>query len=123
MNSYKKEGGFIKFLIILIIALLIASYYFHFSLRDLVESPQTQENVSYLKEKGQDIYRSYIKPFIEEHRDDVWNFLKGAVVSTITGDQSHFEKEKEKVLGKFLPKGMNSDDKNREDESQEKNNE
>ena len=47
INNPKKQSGFIKFIIIIIIAIIILSY-FGFNLRAIVESPTTQGNLGYV---------------------------------------------------------------------------
>ena len=42
-----KQSGFIKFIVIIIIAIIILSY-FGFDLRSIVEAPETQENIGYV---------------------------------------------------------------------------
>ena len=46
MNIKNKQSGFIKFIIIIIIAIIILSY-FGFDLRSIIESPVTQDNLGY----------------------------------------------------------------------------
>jgi flagellar assembly factor FliW len=56
MNNH----GFIKMVILIVIALLILSY-FGFNLRDTVESPTTQSNFSYAKMIVVNIWNDYLK--------------------------------------------------------------
>jgi len=47
MLKINKKSGFIKFIIIIIIAIIILSY-FGFDLRAIVEAPTTQGNIGYV---------------------------------------------------------------------------
>ena len=48
-NQKNAEGGIIKFILLLVIFVLIISY-FNIDLRSIVESPQAQQNIGYVKE-------------------------------------------------------------------------
>lgn len=47
MSNLKQKQGFIKLIIIIIIAIIILSY-FGFDLRSIVESPESQGNLGYV---------------------------------------------------------------------------
>jgi len=46
-NYPNEKGGLVKFIIIIIVAIIVLSY-FGFNLRSVVESPTTQGNLSYV---------------------------------------------------------------------------
>ena len=54
-----REGGIVKLIIIIVIALLILSYY-GFNLRATVESPTTQSNFSYAWSGVANIWNTYL---------------------------------------------------------------
>ena len=58
MNTHNR--GFIKWIIIIIVALLILSYY-GFSLRTLVDSPVTQDNFHYVATSTVTVWDKYLK--------------------------------------------------------------
>lgn len=59
--SMNKGFSLLKLIIILALVLLIASYFFNFSLKKAVESEQTQENFSYVSEQSQNFYTKHLK--------------------------------------------------------------
>jgi len=46
-----KHGGFIKFLVLIIVSILVLSY-FNISVKELAEKAETKENVSYVASLG-----------------------------------------------------------------------
>tara|TARA_B100001179_G_scaffold218677_1_gene191626 strand:+ start:86 stop:352 length:267 start_codon:yes stop_codon:yes gene_type:complete len=66
------ERGFLKWIIMIAIAIIIASYFFDFNVQKAVEDEQTQSNFKYITTEIQDYYNDSIKPFII----DVWNSLE-----------------------------------------------
>lgn len=65
----KKEKGSIKWFILLVLGIIIASFYFNFDLQEAVEAEQTQSNFSYIKKNIIEFYNSYLKNTI----DYLWN--------------------------------------------------
>ncbi len=63
--------GFIKWIIIIVVALLILSYY-GFSLRTLVDSPVTQDNIHYVATTTVTIWDKYFKKPATYIWDDVF---------------------------------------------------
>lgn len=47
MNKINNQKGFIKFIVIIVIAIIVLSY-FGFDLRSIVESPESQGNLGYV---------------------------------------------------------------------------
>lgn len=60
MKKGNKQSGRIRWIIIIIIGLVIASYYSNFSVKDVVENEQTQENYHYIKDQTQEIYDEHL---------------------------------------------------------------
>ncbi len=60
MKINKQKGGIIKFLIIVIALIALASFFFNFSVQDVVENPQTQQNFSYIWTHASSVYHSYL---------------------------------------------------------------
>ncbi len=68
MNIKGKQGGFIRFVIMLVVVLLILSF-FGFDLKGFIESPTVQHNFEYVKESSVYVWNSYLsKPVLL-----VWN--------------------------------------------------
>lgn len=59
-NKAAGEGGFIRTVILIVIALLVISY-FGINLRSLVSSPTTQDNVSYVASTTVNVWNGYLK--------------------------------------------------------------
>jgi hypothetical protein len=56
----KTNGGFIKWVIIIVIALIILGYY-GFDVREAIESPTTQSNLIYAKQVVSNIWHNYLR--------------------------------------------------------------
>jgi hypothetical protein len=69
-NLKNREGGFVKLLLSIVIALIILSY-FGFDLRTLIENPQTQENLNYFWNLLKTFWFDYIWKGILF----VWNYI------------------------------------------------
>ena len=78
MSLQNTNGGFIKLILLVVILILIVSY-FGFNLRDIIEDPQTQDNFSVVWEWFQRIWENYLKrpaEWIWEHiLSFIWNDL------------------------------------------------
>jgi len=59
LNFQNNEKGFIKWLVIILIAVIILSY-FGFNLRAIVESDLTQNNLGYLWGLGVTVWNNYL---------------------------------------------------------------
>jgi len=59
MNVLNQQGGFVKFIILIIIAIIVFSY-FGFDIKGVVESPRTQENLSYVWSFVLSIWTNYL---------------------------------------------------------------
>ena len=84
----KRNTGLIYFLILLVIALVILGYY-GFSVRQAVQNPTTQDNISYVWNGAVNIWNTFLKVpatylwniFIK----DVWNPAVSNLGSVKTG--------------------------------------
>ncbi len=72
-NKTAGEGGFIRTIVIIVIAILIVSY-FGINLRALVTSPTTQDNITYVTTGVINLWNNYLKAPVTY----VWNeiFIK-----------------------------------------------
>jgi hypothetical protein len=64
-HTKQSESGFIKWIIIIIVGIIIASYFFNFDLQKAVEDEQTQSNFSYIKSELTDFYKEKIEPLVK----------------------------------------------------------
>lgn len=65
----KKDQGFIKWIVIIVIALIVLGFY-GFNIREAVEAPATQENLNFFKEICIKIWNTLLKApalFLWEH--------------------------------------------------------
>lgn len=86
MKRDKKTGesGSIKWIILIIIALVIASYFFDFNVQEAIEDEQTQSNYNYIKTHLVNFYNAYLQQPIDFIWNDilidfVWNNISGAL--------------------------------------------
>ena len=64
MSNLSANGGFIKLIVIVIVAILVLSY-FNISVKNLAEKPQTKENVGYVVSVGAKVWHEYLsKPVL-----------------------------------------------------------
>ena len=97
MNVNKQKGGLIKWLIIIIALIALASYFFGFSIQDVVENPQTQANFHYVVDHVGPLYTQYIAPTIQFLWNDVfmryvWSNFSSDISAMRNGDQTLLEK-------------------------------
>jgi hypothetical protein len=57
----KSEQGMIRWFLLIIIALVLASYFFNFSVQDAVEDEQTQENASYIGQQATTLWENHLE--------------------------------------------------------------
>ena len=60
-----KQRGSLKWIFIIVIGVIIASFYFDFSIQEAVEDEQTQSNFAYVWNNVVTLYDSHISP--------IWN--------------------------------------------------
>lgn len=70
MNSTDKNSGFMRIILIVLIAILILSY-FKIDLRSAVESPASQSNFSYIKNLAVTTWTNYL----EKPAMYLWNYV------------------------------------------------
>ena len=76
--------GFIKWVIIIVVALLILSYY-GFSLRSLVDSPVTQDNFQYVATSSVSVWDKYLKqPATYLYEDVFINLIWTPAIDNLT---------------------------------------
>ncbi|PIP73888.1 MAG: hypothetical protein COW88_00490 [Candidatus Lloydbacteria bacterium CG22_combo_CG10-13_8_21_14_all_47_15] len=56
-----QERGLIKYILLFIIFVIILGY-FNIDLRGIIEKPEVQKNLAYIKEAGQNIWQNIILP-------------------------------------------------------------
>ena len=80
MNTKEKQSGFIRFVIMLVVVLLILSF-FGFDLKSFIESPTVQHNFEYVRDTSVYVWNSYLsKPVLL-----VWNsFIVSALYAAFT---------------------------------------
>lgn len=67
MKNSKK--GSIKWILIIIVAFFLASYYLDFNVKEVVEDEQTQDNIEYVTKNTKSAYNNYAKDAVSY----VWN--------------------------------------------------
>lgn len=82
--SQTGELGFLKWIVMLVIAIILASYFFDFNVQDAVEDEQTQSNLSYIGTQLEVFYHQYLEPFLNR----VWDFLSELVENASIGQDS-----------------------------------
>lgn len=92
-NSLNRgEVGSIKWIILIILALVIASYFFDFNIQEAVEDEQTQSNFNYIKNNLITYYESYLKTPLDFFWNEIviniiWVNISG-LLSEVQIDQS-----------------------------------
>lgn len=59
MTPYETKGGLIKLIIIIILGVLVLSY-FNVDIKSFIESPVTQKNISYITGWGLHLWSEYL---------------------------------------------------------------
>lgn len=62
-NNFRTNQGFIKWIIIIIIALIILGY-FGFDIRRAIEAPTTQANFTYVQKIVWNVWNTYLKGIV-----------------------------------------------------------
>jgi magnesium-transporting ATPase (P-type) len=70
-QKLKEKGGIIKWIIIIIAIIALASFFFDFSVQEVVEDEQTQENFQYIWTNLSSLYQTYLSHII----NTIWNFF------------------------------------------------
>lgn len=69
--SHTQQGS-IKWIVIIILALIVGSYFFDFSLKDAIEDEQTQENFDYVEEHSKRVYNNYLAKTVSYLWNDIF---------------------------------------------------
>lgn len=67
--TQRGERGLIRWILLIIIALVLASYFFDFSVKEAVEDEQTQSNFSYIQTNLTELWNEHLK----STADYLWN--------------------------------------------------
>lgn len=91
-----REGGFIRWIIIIAIALVLASYFFDFSVQDAVEDEQTQSNFSYISTNVRQFWDNHLSTTAHYLWDDVfidllWDSFTANLEHLKEGENTIFE--------------------------------
>lgn len=79
----RNNGGLVKFVILIVIAILVLSY-FSIDLKGVVESPQAQSNFGYVGAWIQFVWREYLsRPVLYFWNDIFLNLLWSSFVSNL----------------------------------------
>ena len=100
MNIKEQNGWLIKWLIIIIAVIALASYFFGFSIQDVVENPQTQANYHYVWDRAEPLYTQYVVPAAQFLWNDI--FMR-FVWSNFRSDISSMKEGKPTLLEKLAP--------------------
>jgi len=89
----KRQQGSLKWIIIIIIAIVVASYFFDFSVQDAVEDEQTQSNFSYIQTETNKFYTEHLKKSIDYFWNDIfidliWDSFKGDLEKLKAGEMT-----------------------------------
>ncbi len=83
-----KQKGSLRWFVILVIGLIIASFYFDFDLKEAVEDEKTQSNFNYIKTHVVDFYNENLST----HVDYVWNdVFKKLFWDSFVKDMNHLK--------------------------------
>ena len=61
----RNQQGSLKWIIILAMGIIIASYFFDFSLQEAIEDEQTQSNWEYIRTNLIQFYETYLEEYVE----------------------------------------------------------
>ena len=89
MNSPRKhkEKGSIKWIILVIIGVIIASYFFDFDVQEAVEDEQTQSNFIYIKTSIINFYNEHLAQIVEP----IWNFFETQIEHFTSNPEEYFD--------------------------------
>lgn len=90
------QKGSIKWILIIIVALVIASFYFDFSVQEAVEDEQTQANFTYVWNNIVTFYDSYLREKVnyfwnEIFLDLIWDSFTENMKNIKTGELTTLE--------------------------------
>lgn len=67
-----KQTGSIKWIILIIIAIALASFFFDFNVQDVVEDEQTQSNFTYIWSNVSNLYQTYLADRVNYLWNDIF---------------------------------------------------
>ncbi len=96
MKINKQNGGIIKWLIVIITIIFLASFFFNFSIQDVVEDDQSQSNIEYIWSHVSNFYNIYLADKIDYlwnniFIDLIWNNFIGDLENIKAGKETSFE--------------------------------
>lgn len=96
MKRHTTQGGFIKWIVIGFIVLVLASYFYNFSVREAVEDEQTQDNIEYISENAESFWNRNLKSAATYLWEDVFiDLIWGAFIENMQrlkdGENTDFE--------------------------------
>ena len=98
MNYEIKTGkrGSIKWIIIIVVGIILASYFFDFSVQDAIENEQTQSNFGYIRENLEYFYNTYLRASVEYLWNDIfidllWNTFVENLQAIQNGEPTVFD--------------------------------
>ncbi|MFA6445994.1 MAG: hypothetical protein WCW14_01960 [Candidatus Paceibacterota bacterium] len=71
MMHISSQGGFLKIIILIIVAILVLSY-FGFNIQSIVESPTTQTNLAYVKSLVVGLWNNVLKTPVMYLYNEIW---------------------------------------------------
>ncbi len=94
--KHTRQKGSLKWIILIVIGIVLASYFFDFSVKDAVEDEQTQENFGYISENAKNLYNNHLKNATEYLWNDVfkdllWSSFVDNLERIKAGEPSDFE--------------------------------
>lgn len=91
-----KKRGSLKWIFIIVIAIIIASFYFDFSIQEAVEDEQTQSNFAYVWNNIVTFYNTYLSEKVNYLWNDIfldliWNSFVGNMENLKAGEMTSIE--------------------------------
>jgi hypothetical protein len=82
--------GIIRWIILLVIGIVLASFFFDFDIQKVIEDEQTQSNFEYLTNELKIVYDTYIKEYIDIlvifFQEQIENFTSLEIENTATNE-------------------------------------
>lgn len=96
MKINKQKGGIIKWLIIIIALIAAASFFFDFSIQEVIENEQTQSNFRYIWNQIFTFYNTYLADKVNYLWNDIfidliWNNFTSDLENMKAGEPTSFE--------------------------------
>ena len=83
MSTHTRHSrGFIRLLLLIVVVVIVLSY-FNFDLRGIIESPQTQQNFSYLFDLVRNLWANYVVGPVQAVVDLFSNFFSGSTQTPV----------------------------------------